>query len=196
MSSNGEWTVASLRQFEEGIRQEFLAGRAKGAVHLSRGNESQLIEIFKDIKRTDHVFSTWRSHYHALLHGLPEALVRAEILAGNSINLNSAEHRFFTSSIVGGCLPIATGTALALKAIGSKERVWCFVGDMAATTGMFKDCVEYSNGFSLPITFVIEDNGFSTNTPTDEVWGSGSHSDDRIRHYRYEREWAHSGFKV
>lgn len=191
------WTVERLREFEESIRAEYEAGRATGAVHLSRGNEAQLIEIFKSIAPTDWVFSTYRSHYHALLHGLPEDLVRAEILAGRSICLNSAVHRFFTSSIVGGCLPIATGTAMGIKRSGGGERVWCFVGDMAASCGMFSDCRKYSMGFSLPINFVIEDNGFSTNTPTIEAWG-GCHyfavpTDVR---YEYEREWPHSGFKL
>ncbi len=191
-----DWTVEMLREFEESIRQAYERGEAKGALHLSRGNESQLIEIFKNIQSSDWVFSTYRSHYHALLKGIPEDWLRAEILAGRSICINNAEHRFFTSSIVGGCLPIATGAALAIERRGGSEKVWCFVGDMAASCGMFKDCVKYAAGFDLPIEFVVEDNGFSTNTPTGETWGKELSSVNPRMLYTYQREWPHSGFKL
>lgn len=187
------WTVERLRAFEQSICQAFLSGDAKGALHLSRGNESQLIEIFQKISRDDWVFSTYRSHYHALLHGISEDWLRAKILAGNSISINSKEKRFFTSSIVGGCLPIAVGTALAIKRQSGTNKVWCFVGDMAASCGMFADCVKYVSGFDLPLSFVVEDNGWSTNTPTREVWGAPGHV-DYIR-YEYTRELPHSGVR-
>ncbi len=195
-------TVESLRAFEESIRLEYEAGNAKGALHLSRGNEAQLIEVFKNIRRTDYVFSTYRSHYHALLHGVPREWLRAEILAGRSISINSREHRFFSSSIVSGCLPIAVGVALAIKkknesGVGDADRVFCFVGDMAASCGMAHDCHKYARGFQLPITFVVEDNSYSTNTPTAETWGDQAVGAWRYTdHYHYKREWPHSGFKL
>ncbi len=194
-------TVESLREFEESIREDYLAGRAKGAVHLSRGNEAQLIEIFKNIKRTDWVFSTYRSHYHALLHGIHPDTLRRVIRNGASIRINSTCEKFFSSSIVGGCLPIAVGTALAIKRNGGSDHVWCFVGDMAASCGMFNDCFEYSEVYELPITFVIEDNDMSTNTPTADVWNGCAlewkgKRGSFLRHYQYKREWPHSGFKL
>ena len=39
-------------------------GKSENSIHLSNGNEKQLIEIFKKIGVGDWVFSTWRSHYH------------------------------------------------------------------------------------------------------------------------------------
>lgn len=188
------WNAERLRAFEESIRAAALGGELVSALHLSRGNEQQLIDIFKEIAPTDWVFSTYRSHYHALLHGIPEDWLRSEIMAGRSISINSAEHKFFTSSIVGGCLPIAVGTALAIKRNGGKENVWCFVGDMAASTGMFADCLKYVNGHKLPLHFIVEDNGFSTNTPTQEPWGKENHYAMHTR-YRYTRELPHSGVK-
>ncbi len=191
-------TVESLRAFEESIREDYLAGRATGAVHLSRGNEAQLIEIFKNIRPCDWVFSNYRSHYHALLRGLPEEWVRSEIRAGRSISLNNKEAGFFTSSIVGGCLPIAVGAALAIKKDEyNKSHVWCFVGDMAASCGTFNDCWKYSLFHELPITFVVEDNGWSTNTPTAQPWNGHFPVDGtKVIRYQYEREWPHSGFKL
>ena len=72
-----------LMQFEEEIRQSFLAAKIRAPIHLSRGNEEPLIKIFKHVRRTDWVFSTHRNHYHALLHGIDKEWLRSEILAGN-----------------------------------------------------------------------------------------------------------------
>jgi TPP-dependent pyruvate/acetoin dehydrogenase alpha subunit len=186
-------TADDLIAFELRVLTEFEAGRVRGPVHLSGGNEAQLIEIFADVKREDWVFSTWRNHYHALLHGVPAEWVFAEILAGRSLSLNSAAHRFYTSAIVGGCLPIAVGVAAAVKRRGGSERVWCFVGDMAASIGAFHDASTFTVRQDLPIKFVIENNGMSTETPTDEAWGNLGGAWDCLRGYTYERTVPHYG---
>jgi len=188
------WTVERLRDFEARVKAAAERGEVNGPVHLSGGNEEQLIEIFRDIKPGDWCFSTWRNHYHALLHGIPENHVWEEIIAGRSISLNSAYHRFYSSAIVGGCLPIAVGVAAAIKREQRERHVWCFVGDMAASIGVFHDVMSYSIGHSLPITFVIEDNGFSTNTPTRETWGCGTDW-NMVRYYKYQRTGPHVGIR-
>ena len=78
--------------------------------------------------------------------------------------------KFYASSIVAGCIPIALGTAIALKKKNKKNLVWCFIGDMTYLTGIFYEAYNYSKNFDLPLRFVIEDNGLSTNTPTKEAW--------------------------
>ena len=161
-----------LIAFEADIAACFERGEIKGPIHLSGGNEDQLIEIFKNIKRTDYVFSTWRSHYHCLLHGVPPEKLKSHLLNGPSMNVNFPEHRFLTSAIVGGILPIACGVAAGIKRRGEKDKVWCFIGDMAATTGACHEATIYASRHALPIKFVVEDNGLSTNTPTQETWGN------------------------
>lgn len=156
--------AAELIAFENDIKQEFQAGNISGPVHLSGGNEDALIEIFKEVKPTDWVFSTWRSHYHALLKGIPPEEVKRQIMAGHSMHINSVEHRFFTSSILNGCLPIACGLA------ATGPTCWCFVGDMAGSIGSFHDAANYAEGWGLPVKFVVETNGFSTNTPVFDTW--------------------------
>jgi len=186
------WTAERLRKFEESVKSAMENGLVRGPVHLSGGNESQLIEIFRDISRDDWVFSTYRSHYHALLHGLPEQYVMKEIMAGRSMSLHSQMHRFYTSAIVGGCLPIAVGLAAGIKRSQVGIHVWVFVGDMAASTGVFHDCHQYACTQELPITFVVEDNGFSTYTPTKEAWGTGNVYRN-VRRYKYSATVPHIG---
>lgn len=165
-------TKEELIAFEREIADVFENGEIRAPVHLSKGNEDALIEIFKIVSPEDWVFSTWRSHYHALLHGVPANSVRDEIIKGNSITLNFPEHNFYTSAIVGGIIPIATGTALAIQKKGLVDkRVWCFVGDMGAMTGIFYESYRYALNLDLPIMFVIENNRYSTNVPTGFAWG-------------------------
>lgn len=186
---------SELIEFEEDIKDHFLEGEIRAPVHFSAGNEDALIEIFKQIKETDWVFSTHRNHFHALLHGIPKEWVKSEILAGRSMHLNNREHRFMTSAIVGGCLPIAVGVAMALKMKDSNDKVYVFVGDMAAETGIFNECTKYAARNNLPIIFIIEDNGLSTNSPTQEVWGLGK-GEPTIISYKYERGCPHINTSV
>ena len=182
----------TLIKFEEEIKELFLERQISSPVHLSRGNEDQLIDIFKQVKREDWVFSTHRSHYHALLHGISPEWLRDEILQGRSMQIFSREPKFFSSSIVGGCLPIAVGVAMAIKQKGEPRHVWVFVGDMAAETGAFHECTKYAARNSLPVTFVVEDNELSTEVPTQEVWGL-EEGEPRVIRYRYERGFPHAG---
>jgi pyruvate dehydrogenase E1 component alpha subunit len=182
--------AAELIEFEVEVARRFEAKEIRGPIHLcSEGQAAPLIEIFRGIKRTDWVLSTWRSHWHALLHGIPRDLVMAEIVAGRSMALHFPEHRFMTSAIMGGMLPIACGLAAA------GETVWCFVGDMCAMTGAFNDAYLYAQGHDLPVRFVIEDNGLSVNTPTKKVWDDHKPqvATYKFREYKYERITNHSG---
>jgi TPP-dependent pyruvate/acetoin dehydrogenase alpha subunit len=182
---------AELIAFEKRVAEAFERAEIKGPVHLSGGNEDNLIGIFKHIHPEDFVFSTYRNHYHALLHGLDPEWLFAEIKAGRSMNITSTQPKFFTSAIVGGTLSIAVGVAAALKRKDSELKVWCFVGDMAETIGAFHDAHQYAMGHDLPIHFVIEDNGLSCDTPTHKTWGLGN-IDKRVP-YRYKLPHPHVG---
>lgn len=181
-----------LISFEEQIKESFLNKEIRCPIHLSKGNEDNLIKIFKKIKRDDWVLSTHRSHYHALLHGIEPNWVRDEILSGRSMHLMNKDNKLFCSSIVGGILPIALGIAMAIKRKGESGNVWCFVGDMGAEMGVFHECSKYAARNNLPITFVVENNHYSTNTPTQLVWGTNRRKPKIIR-YSYKRGYPHVG---
>lgn len=185
-------TIDDLLSFEVNIAAEFEAGHIAAPVHLAGGNESQLIEIFKNIADEDWIACSWRSHYHALLKGVPMAELKATIMAGRSIALCFPEYRMISSAIVGGICPIAMGIAWALKRQGKTGKVWVFCGDMTATTGIFAETVRYAMQHALPIHFVIEDNGMSVCTTTREVWGTEP-STVVLSGYGYELTRPHVG---
>jgi pyruvate dehydrogenase E1 component alpha subunit len=197
---NTAWTKESLIAFEEDIKAEFLAAKIHAPVHLAGGNEEQLIRIFKEVNEEDWLFLTYRNHYHCLLKGMPAERLKRHIMEGRSMYLCDRDYRIVSPAIVGGCLPIAVGFAMGLVLDHAPGRVWAFCGDMAAETGVFHEATKYAGSHKLPITFVVEDNGLSTNTPTREVWGGGlipsflaRDYGAFIKYYRYERTVPHVG---
>lgn len=186
-------TADELRAFEQRIADIYNTGQIKAPVHLSGGNEEQLIEIFKEVNEQDWVFSTWRSHYHCLLKGVPPDLLERDIMEGRSITLNYPEQRVVTSAIVGGIIPIALGVALGIRLRRGTEKVWCFVGDMTARTGVMYESLQYAEGHNLPIRFIVERNGKSVGTPTEEVWGKQPWFWNKHFDYDYDLPWPHAG---
>ncbi|HEU4344798.1 MAG TPA: thiamine pyrophosphate-dependent enzyme [Candidatus Binatia bacterium] len=189
-------TKEQLITFEKRVADAFADKQIKGPVHLSGGNEDQLLEIFKDIHPEDWICTSYRNHYHALLHGVPEEKLFQAICAGHSMTLQFAEHRFFSTAIVGGQLSIAVGIAAAIKRKFCKRKVWAFCGDMAATTGAFHDTQTYAFCNELPMWFVVEDNKLSCNSPTKGAWGrkpKWGWWPSITRYYEYERVYPHVG---
>lgn len=165
-------TVEELIKFEREIGDTFDSGAIKAPIHLYHGNESIMIDIFKDIDiQEDWVCCTWRNHYQGLLKGIPTEILRENIISGKSMVVTLPEYKFICSSIVGGIPSIAAGIALSIKLKNKSNRVWCWVGDMSAETGAFHEAYKYSLNHNLPITFIVEDNKKSVCTPTAPIWG-------------------------
>ena len=151
-------TKEDLIEFEKAVAAHWEAGDLPYLIHLSGGNEDFLIDLFKEIKDGDWIFSTHRNHHHALLAGIPANELMASILDGDSMFVFDNNRHFFTSSILSGTCAIAAGLAYALKEEGSSSRVWCFLGDGAEEQGHFYEAVMMVQGHDLPCTFIIEDN--------------------------------------
>jgi TPP-dependent pyruvate/acetoin dehydrogenase alpha subunit len=198
---HSDWTIEKLKEFETQIAEIFNVGGIKAPIHLSDGNESALLEIFKEVKPEDWVFCSWRSHYQCLLKGVPAAEVLSEIMLGHSISLGFPKYRVFSSAIVGGHVPIAVGAAKAEKMKDSGAHVWCFLGDMTSETGIAQTSIRYAETHDLPITFVIEDNGISVLTDTRDVWASktlrfNERESQKVRFFSYKSKYPHAGAGV
>ncbi|MBU2639910.1 MAG: hypothetical protein KKG75_04370 [Nanoarchaeota archaeon] len=183
-----------LIDFEKEIVKLWEEAKIPYPVHFSGGNEDQLIELFKEIKEEDYVFSTHRSHYHYLLKGGSKEKLKEMILEGNSMHVFDKELKFLTSAIVAGCPAIAAGVALALKKKNSKSKVWCFVGDGAEDEGHFYEAVRYVDGHNLPCIFVLEDNNRSVETPKKIRYGNSEMKwPECVRRYNYKAVYPHVG---
>lgn len=200
----------SLREFEKDIQKIYESGVITGPVHLRDNNEAALCDIFQNVKDEDFVFSTWASHLHALLKGVPSTEVKKKILEGKSITLHFPKYNFYSSAIVGGICPIAVGSAWSCKrSENSGRRVYCFVGDMSFLTGIASESIRYSLQHDLPITWVVEDNGVSVGTDTQETWNGETFrwfelyrdlakdcKHFKITYYKFNMTYPHSGTGV
>jgi len=186
-------TPEELIDFETKVKDAYEAGDVKGPIHLAKNNETQLIEIFQYIDKDDWVFVPWRNHYQALLHGVDETKLFESVCNGNSMHTNNVKPNFYSSSIVGGIIPLAVGAAMALKRKNSDKRVWCFVGDMTMETGIFHEAYKYAKNFDLPLNWVIEDNNLSVHTPTDMAWKYKQDVPDDVIYFEYEMGYPHHG---
>lgn len=187
-----------LIAFENKIADLFNKAKIRAPIHLYSNNEDQMIKIFKKIKKNDWVFCSWRSHYQCLLKGVSEKILTKEIIAGKSISLCFPKHKIYSSAIVGGVLPIATGLAFSNKIQKIKSKVFCFVGEMTAETGIMHECLKFSKNNNLPIHFIIEDNSKSVCTDTRKAWSMKKLSfegkkDKFITYYKYSLKYPHAG---
>jgi TPP-dependent pyruvate/acetoin dehydrogenase alpha subunit len=187
------YSTEDLIKFEELIVKHWESAKIRGPVHLSNGNEDQLIDIFKRIDTNDWVFSTWRSHYHCLLKGIDNNWIENEILAGKSITICNIDNKFYSSAIVSSTISIALGVAQSIKLDGKTDKVWCFIGDMSFETGLFYEAHKYARNFDLPLYFVVEDNGVSTYTPTESTWNKKRDIPDDVIYYSYKSRYPHYG---
>lgn len=189
-------TAESLIAFEQRIKGHFANGDLPFLVHLSGGNEAELLKLFAGIGENDWVFSNHRSHYHALLKGIPGAEVEAAILRGDSMFIFDRERRFYTSSILAGTCAIAAGVAKAIKEREGSEKVWCFLGDGAEDNGHFCEALRYADGHDLPIKFIVEDNNRQVDTSYVERWGTSRRwawDSTKLYAYNYEATFPHGG---
>jgi len=190
-----QWTEEELIAFEDRIGDLYLDNKLPFLFHLSGGNEKELISIFENINEGDYVISNHRSHYHALLHGIPPEVVEDRILNGRSMFIYDRERNFFCSAIIGGTPAIAAGIAWALKRKGSKQKVWCFVGDGTEDNGHLYEAIRYVDGWDLPCTFVIENNDRSVEASNSERWGTAGDyewSSPSVLKYKYEITYPHA----
>ena len=200
MKINNTFAIGCIVQwYEIEIIEEYLES-VKNAIDIIENKENVTIDLcfnmlqhFEKVDKDDWVFCSWRNHYHALLHGIPRDTLMDMIVRGKSMSVYSDKPKFYSSSIVGGILPIALGTAMSIKMKGEENKVWCFVGDMTFETGLFYETYKYARNFGLPIEFVVEDNGVSTNTPSEEAWGGKQTPPADVFYYQYERTYPHHG---
>ncbi len=72
-------------------------------------------------------------------------------------------------SHLGSMLPVACGIALAAQLKGTDSVALVFCGDGATREGDFHEALSLASLWSLPVLFVVENNGYGLSTPTAEA---------------------------
>jgi pyruvate dehydrogenase E1 component alpha subunit len=189
--------ASELIVFESRIKTLWEQGELPSLIHLCGGNESQLIKIFEQVRPDDWIFSSHRTHFHALLKGVSPEVVKSKILNGKSMFIYDQKHHFFSNAILAGAAPIAAGVAWQLQQEGSKACVWCFQSDGSEENGHLYEAALFVEANNLPCHFYIEDNSRQVDTPKvvrRRFYTRGLEDLFRcVTRYTYEPTYPHAG---
>lgn len=158
-----------IRHFEERLIHLHDEERFSGHYHVYIGQEATGVPALSCLERGDFLFTTHRNHGHLLARGADPRRLFAEILGrkdgynkgkGGTFHLAASELGFFhTSGIVGGIIPLATGTAYAARAKKSGQITVCLFGDGALEEGAAPESFNLASLWKLPVLFLCENNG-------------------------------------
>merc|ERR1719482_1140866 len=188
------------RQFENACNQQYMQGNIRGFMHLDNGQETIPALIADSIKNGDIKYSYYREHTHAISSGVDSGAVMAELFgkdtgasrgAGGSMHIYDPETHFQGGwALVSEQLPYAVGAARSIlldrmlepeKFQGDDRIAIVFIGEGGAQNGRMAECLNAAAKETLPILFLVIDNGRAINTFTDDVaanmdiYGQGEH---------------------
>jgi pyruvate dehydrogenase E1 component alpha subunit len=166
--------VDRLRAFEQRLQGNM--AEVHCPTHLCLGQEQVPQAIYDHLGENDWVFSTHRAHGHYLAKGGSEQKLWDEIMGlpsginggfSGSQSFSDPSVNFHCSAIVGGLIGVATGTAYALKT-QPPAVVVCCIGDAGTEAGVFWESLNWAALNSLPICYIVENNGMSVDARIEE----------------------------
>jgi pyruvate dehydrogenase E1 component alpha subunit len=166
-------TMLKIRRTEEKLAELLsISGEIICPVHLYLGEEAVATGVCANLKDSDYVFSTHRSHGHFLAKGGNLKKMMAEIYGratgsskgrGGSMHLAEPEKGLpGSSAIVAGSIPLAAGAAYASKLKRNNSVAVTFFGDGAADEGVLYETMNLAVLNKLPVIFICENNLYST----------------------------------
>lgn len=165
-------TILLTRKFEEKLSELCkIQGKVPGMMILCTGQEAVSSGACAALDPQDVIISNHRSHGHLLAKGADPKALMAEIFGkrtgcnkGKSGTLHLAVpevNALCTTTVVGGGLPIAVGTAFAQQYKKERQVTVCFFGDGAADEGSFHEALNLASLWNLPVIFVCENNVYA-----------------------------------
>ncbi|MBB4699622.1 thiamine pyrophosphate-dependent dehydrogenase E1 component subunit alpha [Sphaerisporangium siamense] len=168
--------MVRIRRFEERLALLFKRGRLPGFVHLYLGEEAVAVGVCSALRDDDRITSTHRGHGHLIAKGAQVDRMMAELFGrvdgycrgkGGSMHIVDFSLGIIgTNGIVGGGIPIGTGSAWGDKQLGRDNVTVTFFGDGASNQGVFFEAMNLAAIWKLPVVFVCENNGYTEWTPT------------------------------
>ena len=167
-----------IRTAEEQLGDACVAKQMRCPVHLGIGQEAIAVGVSANLRNTDRVFGTHRSHAHFLALGAPLRSLFAEVLGreggtsrglGGSMHLAAPAYCFLGCvPIVAATIPIAVGAGLAAKMDGSDALSLAYFGDGACEEGVLHESLNLAASMKLPVFFAAENNLYSSHLLIDQ----------------------------
>ena len=161
-----------LRMIEEHIAHIYHLQEMKCPTHLCTGQEAVAVGVCANLRPEDAVFTTHRSHGWYISKGGDLKRMVAELFGkaagcsggwGGSMHLIDVDAGVMgSSSVVGGSLPHAVGSALAFKMQRTDRVAVAGFGDGTVEEGVFHESLNFAVLKCLPVVFVCENNLYAT----------------------------------
>jgi pyruvate dehydrogenase E1 component alpha subunit len=168
-------TMLKIRMFEDKVAELFSAGKLPGFVHLYAGEEAIATGVCAHLTDRDYITSTHRGHGHCIAKGVDINSMMAEVYGratgackgkGGSMHIADVDKGMLgANGIVGAGGPLACGSGLMAKTLGTDQVTVCFFGDGAAEQGTMHESMNLACCWGLPVVFVCENNGYAETTP-------------------------------
>ena len=163
-----------IRRFEEKAAEMYARGKIKGFLHLYIGQEATGVGLISRLRPDDYIYSHYREHGQAIARGLDPKAIMAELFGkatgvsrglGGSMHIFDISKRFMGGyAIVAGHMPLACGTAMAQKHLGTDAVTVSILGDGAVNEGAFHEALNMAAVWKLPVLFVCENNFYGMGT--------------------------------
>jgi len=185
--------MLTVRRFELAVEGAHRQGRLYGTFHSSLGQEAVAVGACSALEVSDVITSTHRGHGHVIGKGGDPKKMCAELWGrstgycggwGGSMHLADMERGVIgQNGVVGASIFLAAGAALAFQQKGSRRVALSFAGDGAVGLGVFSETLNLAALWSLPIVFVIENNGFAHSMASTWIEAKGASVTDRAKTY-------------
>jgi 2-oxoisovalerate dehydrogenase E1 component len=164
--------MSIIRHTEETLLRLFSEGRLSGTTHTSMGQEAIAVAVGAQVRLGDQVFSSHRCHGHYLACGGSIEGLFGEVM-GRDLGIcggrGGSQHLHFpgfhANGVQGGVVGNATGAALALQLQDGDRLAVAFLGDGTLGEGLVYESLNFAALRSLPVLYVLEDNGYAQTTP-------------------------------
>jgi len=150
--------------------------------HSSIGQEALSVGGVVDLRKDDYLLYTHRGYGSLLAKGISlETIMKDMFLKSGGTNegFGSIMHTVSPENgivgrngVFGTRFTIATGLGLAEKVRRSGRVVVCYYGEAAGARGPFLEAMNMCALWKLPVVFIAEQNGFSVNSRTSDIYAT------------------------
>jgi len=164
-----------IRRFDEAATRLLRLGAMPGVLHLTTGQEAEVVGCCMALAPGDLVIGTHRNHGHPIALGGDVRALMAEVLGkatgvcggkGGELHLIDPDvGALFSSAILGSGLPVAVGTALSSQVQSAGRVTLAPFGDGASNEGAIHESMNLAAIWKLPIVFICENNGYAVTVP-------------------------------
>lgn len=163
-----------IRAFEQVALQHYQAGHMGGFLILQIGQEAIPVAVRSMMGPQDHSICSLRGMGTAIAAGMSMREAMAELFGkatgcakgkGGLFGMYAPQHHHWGGhGYAATQTALAAGLAFGLKHQEKRGAVFCYLGDGAVNQGTFHESLNLASLFSLPVIYLIENNGYAMGT--------------------------------